>query len=273
MTTATVRTTNNHNHTISSWNQTILGAGILLLLSTIYWTQQLENRELIQRKFWDKFYDRCSILYDSVDWFTFDAAQKLRLHVLDYLPTKNDVKKKKDDYSILEIGVGTGRLHVEIAKRFKPNQSAAESSDMDFYLAGFDMAPGMIELTRQRLVADGNHNLKSDLRIGDVTQVLPWADESFDIVLSTFALSAISDVAAACQEMSRVVKPGGKIIIVDAGTARNNNRMASFLAWIWETLGDYMRDDDEILSNLGLLVTREDFGPWDSVHITVGEKP
>ena len=248
----------------SYWRHAIISACIILIISTVYWRYTIEDRDLIQRNFWDVFYDRCSLIYDSVDWLTFDATQKLRLRVFDYLPTANIINAKNESYNILEVGLGTGRLHVELARRFNPQESP---SDDGFYLAGFDMAPGMLQLTRKRL-----NGLKSDLRIGDVTQVLPWDDDTFDVVLSTFVLSAISDATAACREMSRVLKPGGKLIIVDAGAAQDGNRVASVLAWLWELLGDYMRDESAIISQLGLNATREDYGPWDSVHVTVGEK-
>ena len=248
----------------SYWGHAIISVCIILVISTVYWRYTIEDRDLIQRNFWDVFYDRCSLLYDSVDWLTFDATQNLRLRVFDYLPTANVSNAKNESYNILEVGLGTGRLHVELAKRCSKEESLSNDG---FYLAGFDMAPGMIQLTRKRL--DG---LKSDLRIGDLTQELPWDDDTFDVVLSTFVLSAISDATAACREMSRVLKPGGKLIIVDAGAAQDGNRVASVLAWLWELLGDYMRDESAMLSQLGLKVTREDFGPWHSVHVTVGEK-
>jgi ubiquinone/menaquinone biosynthesis C-methylase UbiE len=170
---------------------------------------------------------------------------------LDYIPRNQDI-------SILEVGFGTGLLHLELAKL--PHKQ----------LAGLDLAPGMVKLSQKRLGAK-----ESDLRVGDVTKGLPWENESFDVVLSTFVLSAISDTTAAISEMVRVLKPGGKLIIVDAGAAQDEPRRVSrFLAVLWELLGDYMRDDAELLLSHADMVsaTREDYGPWKCVHVTVGEK-
>ncbi|CAB9527565.1 Type 11 methyltransferase [Seminavis robusta] len=138
-------------------------------------------------------------------------------------------------------------------------------------LAGLDLAPGMKRRTQQRLQGQE----ESDLRIGDVTKgPLPWNKESFDYVLSTFVFSAISNDKAAIDEMVKVLKPGGKLIIVDAGVAQNRNVMSRFLAWLWEVMGDYMRDETQLLSLRDDIesVTREDYGPWGCVHVTVGEK-
>lgn len=232
--------------------------------SGIYWRWHVvPNRDVIQRGFWDVVYDKGSIFYDCVDWFTFDAAQRLRLRTLKYFPTTN-----ADSFSVLEVGIGTGRLHVELATRVSSLLPADGISGTN--LAGLDMAHGMVQLTKKRVNA---LHLVSDLRVGDVTKGLPWEDETFDLVVSTFVLSAISDGTAACGEMNRVLKPGGKIVIVDAGVAENENWMSVWLAKLWELLGDYMRNDVAMLSQIGLdNVSKEDYGPWGCVHATVGEK-
>ena len=245
---------------------------ITLLSSAIYWRWTLHDRDVLQRGFWDIFYNRCSLLYDGVDWFTFDATQKLRLRALEHIPSSTFTTPTESEIKVLEIGVGTGRLHTEIAKQ-KPN----------IQLAGIDLAPGMIEITRQRIndlnkkKDNSGHVYESDLRVGNVVEGLPWDDGTFDVVLSTFVLSAISQGQIACDEMARVAKPGGKVVIIDAGVEQNKNRnrwMSSFLAWLWEVFGDYIRDDVQLLTETRHMITvsREDYGPWGCVHITAGVK-
>jgi ubiquinone/menaquinone biosynthesis C-methylase UbiE len=102
---------------------------------------------------------------------------------------------------------------------------------------------------------------------------MPYPDASFDAVVSTFAFSAIPDAEAAMDEMVRLLKPGGRVIIVDAGEAQDGNPIAKVLAKLWEALGDYMRDEVPLMKARGLKVRREDYGPWDSVHVVVGERP
>jgi ubiquinone/menaquinone biosynthesis C-methylase UbiE len=217
-----------------------LGAALLIYL------RRRTDKVTLQRRFWDVVYDRLATLYDSVDWFTGGMTHRLRQPALRYLPPEGS--------RVLEIGFGSGRLHVELAARYT--------------MAGLDRAPGMVQLTGRRLAERG---LTSDLQVGDVT-ALPWADATFDAVLSTFAFSAFPDPDAALTEMVRVAKPGGAVIIVDAGEAQDGNTMAHFLAQLWAAFGDYMRDEVPLMEAHGLTVTREDYGPWGCVHVTVGTK-
>jgi len=200
-----------------------------------------------QRGFWDPVYDRLSGLYDAVGWLTGNATHRLRLRALPHLPPENS--------RVLEIGFGSGRLHRELAGTF--------------CLFGMDLAPGMARLTNRRLEA---RDLTPHLCVGNA-YALPWPDAQFDAVLSTFVFSAVPDAGQALDEMVRVTRPGGKVLIVDAGEAADGNRMAHFFAWLWERFGDYMRDEVPLMEARGLVVKREEYGPWGSVHVTVGTRP
>jgi len=216
------------------------------LIGALVWLRRRTDNIAIQRRFWDVIYDRLAALYDGVDWFTGNTTHRLRLRGMAALPPEGT--------KLLEIGFGSGRLHLELAERYQ--------------MAGLDRAPGMVQLTRARLAERG---LVSDLRVGDATS-LPWGDETFDAVLSTFAFSAFPDADTTLDEMVRVVRPGGSIIIVDAGVPPDCNPMARFLAWLWEALGDYVRDEGPLMKARGLRVRREDYGPWGCVHVTVGTR-
>jgi len=205
------------------------------------------GNEQIQQRFWGPVYDRLAGLYDAVDWLTGNAAHRLRLHALPYLPPA--------DSRLLEIGFGSGRLHLELAPEYQ--------------LAGLDRAFGMARLTKHRLSARG---LESHLCAGSV-YALPWPNDHFDAVISTFAFSAFPDAGGALDEMIRVTRPGGKVIIVDAGEAADGNAAAHLLANAWEAMGDYMRDEAALMVSRGLAVEREEYGPWRCVHVVVGTLP
>ncbi|RPI51158.1 MAG: class I SAM-dependent methyltransferase, partial [Chloroflexi bacterium] len=136
-------------------------------------------------------------------------------------------------------------------------------------LAGTDLAPGMARLAARRLAARG---LASLLAVGDAG-ALPWRDGHFDAVIATFAFSAVADAGRALDEMVRVTRPGGKVIIVDAGEAQDGNRAAHTLARLWEAMGDYMRDEVPLMEARGLAVVRKDYGPWHCIHVSVGTLP
>jgi ubiquinone/menaquinone biosynthesis C-methylase UbiE len=205
------------------------------------------DRETLQCRFWRPIYDRFARLYDAVDWFTGGTTHRFRRRALPYLPPAGS--------RVLEIGFGSGRLHLELASRYD--------------LSGLDRAPGMVRLTHARLAAAG---LSSGLCVGSAC-ALPWPDDYFDAVLSTFAFSAIPDAGRAMDEMVRVTRPGGTIVIVDAGRAADGNWLADLLARLWEAMGDYMRDEVPLMEAHGLSVAREEYGPGGCVHVAAGTLP
>ncbi|MGW1886116.1 class I SAM-dependent methyltransferase [Streptomyces sp. NPDC001970] len=56
--------------------------------------------------------------------------------------------------------------------------------------------------------------MAADLREGDA-QALPFPDMSFDTVVCTLSLCAIPDDQRAIAEMSRVLRPGGRLLLLD----------------------------------------------------------
>jgi len=98
---------------------------------------------------------------------------------------------------ILEIAVGTGR-----------NLSYYSA---DAKLTGIEFSPEMLKIARARAA---EVTPQADLRLGDA-QRLEFPDASFDTVLCTLALCSIPDDAAAVAEMKRVLKPGGRLILME----------------------------------------------------------
>lgn len=97
----------------------------------------------------------------------------------------------------LEVAVGTG-----LNLPFYPPQ---------VQLTGIDFSPGMLAIARRRA---GELGREADLREADA-QALPFPDASFDTVVGTYALCAIPDDRAAVAEMSRVLRPGGLLLLAD----------------------------------------------------------
>jgi ubiquinone/menaquinone biosynthesis C-methylase UbiE len=98
---------------------------------------------------------------------------------------------------VLEVAVGTG-LNFDA---YPP----------EVRLTGIDLSDQMLAIARARA---GELGREVELRQGDA-HALPFADATFDTVVCTFGLCAIPDIDAALDEMTRVVKPGGKLILVD----------------------------------------------------------
>jgi ubiquinone/menaquinone biosynthesis C-methylase UbiE len=98
---------------------------------------------------------------------------------------------------VLEVAVGTGLNLPEYP--------------LDTRVTGIDLSPEMVELARRRISLSGHH---MDLRTGDA-QDLAFDDASFDVVVCTYSLCNIPDPALAIAEMRRVLRPGGRLILVD----------------------------------------------------------
>jgi ubiquinone/menaquinone biosynthesis C-methylase UbiE len=82
---------------------------------------------------------------------------------------------------------------------------------LDVHLTGVDLTPEMLA----RAMAKANEMGRTiDLKEGDA-QNLPLPDHSFDTVVCTYALCSVPDEARAISEMKRVLKPGGRLILVD----------------------------------------------------------
>ena len=98
---------------------------------------------------------------------------------------------------VLEVAVGTGRN--------LPGYPA------EVVLAGIELSPAMLAIARQRAAGLGR---EADLRDGDAER-LPFGDASFDTVLCALSLCTIPSPAAAVGEMRRVLRPGGRLLLLD----------------------------------------------------------
>jgi ubiquinone/menaquinone biosynthesis C-methylase UbiE len=84
--------------------------------------------------------------------------------------------------------------------------------------AGLDYSPDMVALTREnnsQAVAEG----RLEVRQGDA-RTLPWNDATFDAVTNANALVFIQEPVKALREAHRVLKPGGRFVVVTTGKRR-----------------------------------------------------
>src|SRR5262249_15516886 len=104
----------------------------------------------------------------------------------------------------LEVAVGTG-LNLPYY-----------AGDVD--LTGIDFSPAMLKVAARRASELGR---TADLREADAL-ALPFPDETFDTVVCTFGLCAVSDERRAVSEMARVLRPGALLLLADhvAGGSR-----------------------------------------------------
>ncbi len=205
------------------------------------------SQERALKFFNEVVYNLLAPAYDGLDWLTLGAWWRLVRCALDYVPPGGRV---------LEVGFGPGKLHAQLARH----------ADL---CAGLDLAWGMCRFTRQRLRRAG---LPSRIVRGSVF-TLPFAAETFDTLVSTFAFSGFPDGQAAMRELARVTKGGGRVVLVDIGLPLDGNRVGSFWAHLWERAGDFLYDQPTLMQVAGLeVVTFEEFGPGQHIQAIVGEK-
>jgi ubiquinone/menaquinone biosynthesis C-methylase UbiE len=146
----------------------------------------------------------------------------------------------------LEVAIGTGR-------------------NLPFYppgvrLTGIELSPAMLAIARRRAAELG---AEVDLREGNA-EALPFADNSFDSVVC-----AIPDHAKAIAEMARVLKPGGKLLLLDHIGSRIRPVWAvqRLIEMLTARNGEYMtRRPLPMLAPAGLRVTESEQLKWGTVE-------
>ena len=103
--------------------------------------------------------------------------------------------------SVLDIGSGPGFLAAEMAAAIEP----------DGRVFAVDPSESMRELARSR-------NTALEIRSGSA-EALPLPDDAVDVAVATQVLEYVPDVPRALAEMYRVLKPGGRALILDTDWA------------------------------------------------------
>ncbi|RLC56912.1 MAG: SAM-dependent methyltransferase [Chloroflexi bacterium] len=105
--------------------------------------------------------------------------------------------------AVLDVGCGTGDLTLRAARRV-----GAEGRSV-----GIDASPDMIKISRRKAAKKGRD---VDFRIAPIEN-LPFADGEFDVALSSFMIHHLPDdlKLRGLAEVRRVLKPGGRLVVVD----------------------------------------------------------
>lgn len=104
---------------------------------------------------------------------------------------------------LLDIGTGPGLLAIELVPHLAP----------DGHLTGIDVSPDMLAVAEQHR-RQSPHSELLTFRDGDAT-ALPFADASFDAIVSTQVFEYVDDVDRAIAEAHRVLRDGGRLLVVD----------------------------------------------------------
>ena len=155
---------------------------------------------------------------------------------------------------LLEVSFGTGYLLTRYADRF-------ETHGIDY---------------NEKLLAVASDNLKkrgitAELRVGNV-ESLPYDDESFDCIVNTMAFTAYPDGMKAMSEFHRVLRAGGKLVLIDIEYPADRNWLGMRMTRIWIALGDIVRDMGALFRQFNFEYTDREIGGFGSVHLYLAEK-
>jgi ubiquinone/menaquinone biosynthesis C-methylase UbiE len=210
--------------------------------SRISWTDEPEDKTAFTQQY-DQGYTRFAKLYDM-------AVKHLPVwkrwisRALPYL----------EGPRVLETSFGTGYLLGQYAHQFD--------------VIGLDYNQTMVEIARQNLERLG----KSAVLVrGDVGR-LPFQDEYFDTVLCTMAFSGYPDGNQALEQLRRVLKPDGRLVIVDINYPVDRNWIGCAFTRMWEKGGDIIRDMDDLFTRHNFDYTKETIGGFGSVQLFVAVK-
>ncbi len=115
---------------------------------------------------------------------------------------------KKETGLFLDVASGTGDIAIEIVR-----QSARSTK-----IIGVDFSEQMLEFGIKK-IKKMNLNGQIDLRFGDITS-LPFEDKVFDGAIIAFGIRNIPDYKTGIKEMARVVRDGGKVVILEFTNAQ-----------------------------------------------------
>jgi ubiquinone/menaquinone biosynthesis C-methylase UbiE len=121
--------------------------------------------------------------YGRIAWITVALARELT-EAVDLRPGAR----------VLDVATGTGHVALEAARVLCD-------------VTGIDYVPELVDVARRRAEAEG---LDVDFQVADA-ESLPFADGSFDFVLSAIGVMFTADHDRAASELVRAVRPGGRI--------------------------------------------------------------
>ncbi|CAN5708762.1 bifunctional demethylmenaquinone methyltransferase/2-methoxy-6-polyprenyl-1,4-benzoquinol methylase UbiE [soil metagenome] len=149
----------------------------------------------------------------------------------------------KNDGTYLDVCCGTGDLTLRIARNLSKNGK----------VFGLDFSPKMLAVANQRLAKHSTEaHSEVQFQEGDALQ-LPFANHTFDGAIVSFGLRNVTDYQRGINEMTRVVKPGGKVINLDLGKSQMplfSQLFAFYFRQIVPLIGQALQSDKQAYTYL-----------------------
>lgn len=118
-----------------------------------------------------------------------------------------EIADSVEPLNILDEACGTCDFTIEIAK------GAPQGSKV----TGIDLSEGMLQIGIEKCCKEG---ITAELQTGDC-EAMPYEDETFDRIGVAFGVRNFENLPKGLTEMLRVLKPGGKLVILELSIPRN----------------------------------------------------
>ncbi|MEW6714688.1 MAG: bifunctional demethylmenaquinone methyltransferase/2-methoxy-6-polyprenyl-1,4-benzoquinol methylase UbiE [Nitrospirota bacterium] len=115
---------------------------------------------------------------------------------------------KSDKARYLDVATGTGDVALEIVRSIPGSK-----------VNGVDFSEGMLEIGKEK-VSNAGLGERINMGFGDAT-ALPFEDNTFDGSIIAFGIRNVQDYKKGISEMGRVVKKGGRVVILEFTTVQN----------------------------------------------------
>jgi phosphatidylethanolamine/phosphatidyl-N-methylethanolamine N-methyltransferase len=150
------------------------------------------NREMVE-----KAYDRWAPVYDLVFGGVFGKGRKAAILATNSIGGR-----------VLEVGVGTGISLPQYAPNLR--------------IFGTDISEAMLRKAKQRVAEQHLKNVEG-LAVMDAEK-LEFPDNSFDVVMAQYVVTAVPNPEVALDEFARVLRPGGEMILLSRVSADGGMR-------------------------------------------------
>jgi ubiquinone/menaquinone biosynthesis C-methylase UbiE len=154
---------------------------------------------------WISDYDQMAENYDELvkqydDWLGIDMMKE-RERFTQFIPIEGRSR-------IIDVSIGTAANFMALANVY-PKQMGR------FNLHGLDVSRGMLKVAQRKMC---ERNFTFSLVHGSVFNI-PYVADFFDIVLHSGGINTFSDIPKALEEMLRIARPGGFVLVSDEGVS------------------------------------------------------
>lgn len=145
---------------------------------------------------------------------SYDMLNHLMSMDIDKSWRKKAIRKIQEDLSenapisLLDLACGTGDFSIASAKMIS-----------GIMVTGVDLSEGMLEVMKKKVEAEGLSD-RISMSVGD-GENLPFEDNTFDRISIAFGIRNFENREKGLQEMLRVLKPGGRLVILELSLPEN----------------------------------------------------